>query len=172
MAVKGKARLQWGRDGAKRTHPTSSRSQASVGKPFGTAGLSEPCQEGRGSRGRRVLAASNTKPFPAHASCLRHVSSPRTAQLSKNRAGGSILWATGTSTAGVCRITVPCCLLWCEGPPVPSRPRGHAQLHLHQAGQLLPFQLPQHAARFQPLPRPLPRALTASVQLSACQASR
>lgn len=156
--MKGKARLQWGRDGAKRTHPASSRSQASVGKPFGTAGLSEPCQEGRGSRGRQVLAASNTKPFPAHASCLRHVSSPRTAQHG---------WGLQDH-----RSLLKSCLPWREGPPVPSRPRGHAQLHLHQAGQLLPFQLPQHAARFQPLPRPLPRALTASVQLSACQASR
>lgn len=32
-------------------------SQASVWKPFVTAGLSEPCREGRGGRGRPVLAA-------------------------------------------------------------------------------------------------------------------
>lgn len=39
VAEKGKDRLQWGGDGAKRTHPDTRGSQVSGGKPFVIAGL-------------------------------------------------------------------------------------------------------------------------------------
>lgn len=41
-------------------------SQASVRKPFVTAGLSEPCREGRGGRGRLVLAACTAENLSQH----------------------------------------------------------------------------------------------------------
>lgn len=97
VAVKGKARLQWGGDGAKQvfgSHLLQQDFQSPVERAEGAVG---------GWRWQPVPQKTSPSTSQLFQAC---VLSPSTVCLSKIRQGGSILWETGASTAGIGRTVI------------------------------------------------------------------
>lgn len=97
VSVKGEARLQRGRDGAKQV--------------FGSHLLQQdflsPVERAEGAVGGWCWQPVPQKTSPSKSQLFQaRVLSPSTARLSKIRQGGSILWETGASTAGIGRTII------------------------------------------------------------------